>query len=223
MPISRTNHAALATGFAVALAFMLPFPASGQTELNPPSSEALEDGEFQIDFPGGTVKDYVQMIRLNAPRDYYHHLNIVLTEIPSEFRLPEIKVFTDLDGMLGCLSACSNDAWQVEVDSDDTGTVTIIRVVDIGSERRSPDQTTVINVKNILLRIPEQDFVAAITLGLDFADVADGVQIKLHNETGLLFARGKPQGLALVHEIIQQMGETIPADPDNSIGDGLSR
>lgn len=191
--------------FALAILFAA-LPANGQEDNR---AERQDEAFFQIEFPGGTVAEYVQQLRNPAAEAHYPHLNIVLSDIPPAFRLPEIMVFTDLDGMLGCLAACSTDEYQVEVDTDETGTVTVIRVVDIGSERQAPDQTTVLNVKKLLSQIPQEDFVAAINLGLDFSGTDDGVQIKLHNETGLLFARGRPEGLALVREIVEQL-KTVP-------------
>lgn len=173
-------------------------PSPGNVE-----SEFDESSEYwKIKFPGGSIDAYLRMIRETAPKEYYPDINVVVVESEPGFELPSIEATATLDGFLGCLEACSNERYQVSITTDNrTEEITIIRV----SALNPPPSVRVFNVKQILQSVNEEDFVQAIQTALEFSDSIEGIEMKLHAETGLLFAKGPFAGLEAIEETVQQL------------------
>lgn len=176
------------------------------------TSSEEEDEWWKISFPGGTIDEYLKVIRDTAPKEHYPDINVVVVESASGFELPRIEATTTLDGFLGCLEACSTDRYQVSITTDErTGDITIIRVTALNA----PPSVRVFNVRQILQSVNEEDFVQAIQTALEFAESIEGIEMKLHTETGLLFAKGPFAGLEAIEDTIRQLMLPPPVVGDN--------
>lgn len=218
---SRPFLASIAAGLLIQVSSTLAMqdqssPTVSAANITSPTQE--DPSTWHIEFPGGTVEEYVQLLRETAPKSVYPVINIVIAESTAGFRLPAIDATAELDGFLGCIEACSTSRYQVEVGTDDRhpGSITIIRV--IGME--APPSSRVYNVGHIIRSIPEPDLVSAVSLALEFADSSDGVEMKLHKETGLLFAKGQVSGLDAIEATVKELERGLfgehGASPGNS-------
>lgn len=172
--------------------------------------------EVTINFPGGTIKEYVTLLRDLAfidRRGNAQNLNVVVTRSASEFALPSIEVVTDLDGALGVIEGCSTRSADVLLEEDNSGSVTLIKV-----HRQEPTEVSVINVKRLISVVKRESLLSAIEIGLEMHDAGSDVTIKLHEETGLLFFKGPDSALTLIRSITQEMQQ----DLWNRNGPGMS-
>ena len=197
--------------FAASL-FLIANPAIGQ-ESSEDSDFLLEEGLFKIDFPGGTLESYVQLIRdsASANKEFYPRVNIMLVgPVPIVTPLPPIQVTTNLDGALECLQVCSNDEVAISIDHDSSGEITFIRTSPLlPPAQPRVESVQVFNLKQILVNVPKENVVTAIDIGLEISGNANATEIKLHEETGLLFARGPKDQLSIIEQIVNELTSTI--------------
>ena len=153
---------------------------------------------FTIDFGGGTIAQYVALLK--DATDGKTDLNIVVTDSAENYRLPEIQVRTNLEGAIGVIEGCSTRTSLVEVDTDVSGNIYIVRV-----EYEEPMQLTVSSVADLLERIEEQSLLSAVEIGLEMQGSGSNVTMKLHHETGLLFVKGPESSVELVHQVISEL------------------
>ena len=207
-------------------------PKTPNTQASESSSQgtlsATEDPEdFRIDFAGGTIAEYVEILRRAPNFDNEMEpmpVNIVVTTSAKDFFLPPIKVTTNLTGALGLLEGCSNESSQVLLDDDPSGNVKLIRVI---SDERT--MVTVINAKALLEKTTVDDLMEVIDVGLAMQGTTSKVELKLHQGTGLLFAKGTSSGTHLVQEIINELSGNQRGDrgvrgagAGMGLGDGFS-
>jgi hypothetical protein len=189
------------------------FNSFGWTQESPDSLPAAKLGvaldkpqeEFDIDFSGGSISEYVAFLRTCPNFDNEMkpaRVNIVVTDSAKNFQLPEIKVNTNMDGALGLLEGCSTDNSHIVVQPDPSGNVTMITV-----ESNEAPSVTVINAKQLLLEVPMEDLLEVIDLGLTMQGNTTKVELKLHEKTGLIFAKGMRSGTQLVLDIVDELDE----------------
>ena len=160
---------------------------------------------FEINFDGGSIGDYVAFLRTcpNYDDDLKPApVNIVVTDSAKNFQLPEIRVKTNMEGALGLLLGCSTDNSQIMVQPDPTGNVTMISV-----HSNEVPTVTVINAKQLLLNVPMEDLIEVIDVGLTMQGNSTKVELKLHEKTGLLFAKGTRSGTQLVLGIVDELSD----------------
>lgn len=158
---------------------------------------------FTIDFPGGTIAEYVEILRKAPNFDNEMNrepVNIVVATSAQDFFLPPIKVTTNMTGAMGLLEGCSDESSQVVVDHDPSGNIQLVRV---DSEERT--MVTVINAKALLEKTAVDELMDVIDVGLAMQGTTSKVELKLHEGTGLLFAKGTPSGTHLVQQIIEEL------------------
>ncbi len=166
---------------------------------------------------GLSVEDYIDTIKANA-REFYprEELNFIITPDAAAFRLPEIDVITNFEGALGVLEACSTRDAEIEIDTDSTGSVRIIRL-----NQLSPSPTVgVINVQSILKDASHEDFISAIGIGLEMTGGQRGVSMKLHEETGLFFVKGPERDIEVIHQIVAEMQKNTRIRNAGGLGGG---
>ena len=199
MPTSRTHRLATSHVFAllaIVLACVLlgPRSAPGQVTSGPVTVD--------IDFPGGPVAAYMDLLEAAASeRGIDWPLNIVLVDKARDFNLPPIKIRTNLDAAVQVLASCSSQYERLDVVRDREANVQFIRL-----RNSNPVITEVLNVRSILEDMPHEDFSSAIAIGMEFAGGdSDEIDMKLHDETGLLFVKGPENKIMLVQRIINQL------------------
>ncbi len=210
-PGPGARHILTIVGAALVLAANL--TTNGWAQEDPPTdiqhsrqetaSTFNEDTRFTVDFPGGTVTEYLKMVHQAASQAGHEGpLNIVVTDSARDYVLPSIEIKTTLDGAVGCLEACATEFQEVFVESDITGDLLFI----IMRDHRDPPVVQVMNVKAILVNVDKEDFVSAIGIGLEMAGGdPDGVDMKLHEETGLFFVKGPLDRIEVIQQIVQQL------------------
>lgn len=162
------------------------------------TSAEVADEIFTIDFAGGTIAQYVSVLK--DATDGKADLNIVVTDSAENYRLPSINVRTNLEGAIGVIEGCSTTKSLVEVATDVTGDIYIVRV-----EYEEPLELTVSSVASLLERIEEQSLLSAVEIGLEMQGSGSNVTMKLHQETGLLFVKGPKSSVQLVHQVINEL------------------
>lgn len=170
-----------------------------------------EEQVYSIEFPGGTIGEYVGLVR--AIHDNSQPLNVVVTESAENFRLPSVNAQTTLEGVLGVIEGCSTEANSVNVDTDNSGEVYIIRV-----EYQEPIRFDVTSVKALLNDIPKESLLSAVEIGLEMQGPGANVSLKLHEETGLLFVKGPESSVELVQTIIDQLEGGVSREAGNAGG-----
>ncbi len=193
MAVSRFNTILLLTVFILSPVAVAQQPVGSET--------SIDEETFEIDFEGGTIAEYVEMLRTKPSPS---PLNLVVTQSARSFELPSIKVQTNMDGAVGIMEACSNEYQVVELESDPTGNAQIVRVNNMDEV-----VVTVMNAKHLLSKIEEEDFVDAIQMGLEMQGPISKVELKLHPATGLLFAKGTSRGTHLVEEIVGELSNGL--------------
>lgn len=166
------------------------------------SASAQSDGIdlYSLDFSGGTIAEYVSMIKdATAGKE---QLNIVVTENARDYRLPPIQVQASLEGAIGIIQGCSTDKNLVDVDTDPTGEIYIVRV-----EYEDPLKFTVDNIKELLQMVDKESLLSAIEIGLEMQGSGSAVTMKLHEETGLLFVKGPETSVEVVHQVIHELAK----------------
>lgn len=174
----------------------------GNSSLGQVDETEIDKSGFEINFNGGTITEYVDLLR-DKPNEYNEGkpgLSIVVTESAKEFRLPEIRVTTNMTGALGIMEGCSTENQNVVIESDPSGNVQMVRV-----ESSEPTIVTVVNAQELLSMIDRKDLLDAIEMGLEMQGTISRVELKLHEATGLLFAKGTKSGTALVHELVNEL------------------
>ncbi len=155
---------------------------------------------ISVEFAGGTVDEYVGMVRKAAAGT-----NIVITGMAGDFILPDIQLNkVPVDSALDCIVRASRD--QLSMYYSD-------HVVFVEDDRQPPTTgVTVINVKQLLASVDKADVLTAIEVGMEMqGEQPVKIELKLHEETGLLFVKGLHSQTHLVTEIVNQMMMGIPS------------
>lgn len=162
------------------------------------SAQADSEDLYAIDFAGGTINQYVTLVK--DVTDGKEVLNIVVTESAENYKLPPVQVRASIEGVIGVIEGCSTAKNLIEVDTDVTGEVYIVRV-----EYEEPMSFTVDSVKDLLEVVDQTALLSAVEIGLEMQGSGSAVTMKLHEETGLLFVKGPESSVNLVHQVIDEL------------------
>lgn len=167
------------------------------------SAHAQDSERAQIDFPGGTIEQYAQLLKEVKFVGFDEQAivpNIVVTSSARDYRLPSININASYDGAMGVMSACSTKNSRVVVDSDDTGQVYIVRV-----ETDEEVDVSVVSAQQLLENVDQATLLSAVEIGLEMHDAGASVTLRLHEESGLMFLKGPVSGIQLVESIIERL------------------
>ena len=170
--------------------------------------EDASEQMYKIDFPGGSLVEYIELIReIGIPRIDFEGrrqpANIFIADSARNLQVPPVQVTTNMQGALGILEMLSNGSngfQDILVDLDPSETITVISVDGV-----VPLTVEVINSKQLLNHMKKESLLSAIEIGLQMLGDAGGIELKLHEETGLLFVKGVEQKTELVRRIIEQL------------------
>ncbi len=170
-------------------------------------AQALETGEIKqtatINFSGGKLSEYIDLVRekklpaFNSEGEM-QPMNIFITEDARNVRMPSVEMTTTFDGFLGILSTISNERQKIIVDS--TNDVTRISV-----DNRNLTRVQVINAKQLLEKMDKEDLLSAIEIGMQMQGNEGAIELKLHEQTGLLFVKGPHENTELVGQIVAEL------------------
>ncbi len=180
------------------------------------SAQQVEQNPFDkpvsVEFAGGSVAQYVDVIRQAAPG-----INIVITGSAADYAVPEIQLKqVPAIVALECLNRATSE--QIFVEYPDY-------IAYVQNQDQSTTNVRVINVKQLLNAIDKADLLTAIEVGLEMQDKPSlKVDLKLHEETGLLFVKGLENQTSLIEEIVNQMSEgalTVASRRGPGLGGGF--
>lgn len=156
-----------------------------------------------IDFPGGTIGDYIDLVKKEADS-----LNLIVTDGAKDLILPKIVLKNvPVDVAVKCIEQCFDpNETMVNVSSENKG-VQIIQ-----ASMTSRKEVDVINVKRLFSdhKMTEETFMQAVEIGLTMNSQKEKLKLKIqfHKETGLLFLSGLRQEIQLVQQIVSELHGT---------------
>lgn len=155
--------------------------------------------KVSVDFPGGTIADYVDAIKKEADT-----LNLIVTESAKDLTLPKIALKNvPTHVAIKCIEQCfDSNRTIVRVSGEIEG------VQFIQAEVISTNQVEVINIRHLISgkRDEKENFLAAVETGLQMQNEAGtNLKIKFHEETGLLFLAGDRTEIDLVQQIVSEL------------------
>jgi hypothetical protein len=194
--------------FLVSLGTM---PIAAADAAVPPSSATLAEPTFDLDFPGGSIKDLLAAVEKasgQAP-------NVVIGGGGESLVIPPLKMrAVSLSALFGALQTSGIGAW---IPNRSAWAVTDPRTFAPWSQKGS---LQVFNVKTLLKSNDINDLFAAIQLALQLGDKGSKApaDVKFHKETGLLLVYGNSVQVAAVHDVLRALESSTLSDtkPSNA-------
>jgi hypothetical protein len=190
-----------------------PFPAIAQDSVRAaaqPESQALN-----VDFPGGAATEYITAIR-KADAD----ANIVVLGELDEIPVPAVRLRNvDVGAALAVLSELppqqGNQGREVKIeeilrDGERSPVFTVTgRTWSMGKGTAHAQKTSVISMAELLgENLKPADALKAVETALELIKGDyEPAQIRFHEETGLLIARGSPEQIESIQQVIAQLQE----------------
>jgi hypothetical protein len=182
-------------------------PAGAQPAVESPGARLIT-----LDFPGGTVAQYIDAVR-KASDD----ANIVVIGDVTPIPMPPVKL-KNVDAwaavnILNSMPQHQKDLY-VKMDADITSherdqsrvyvvTAQVTRSNGLGG----PVESTVLSVLDVLQdHLTADDLLTAVQIAQEVIGNPDQpADIKFHKETGLLIARGTREQIAGIHQVVEQL------------------
>jgi hypothetical protein len=178
--------------------------------------QAQELPWLSVDFGGGTVEQYIRLLQMQG-EDREIDVNVILDDSVREMKLPPIKFSNvPVDAAIQILERVNVKGARVNIDRRES--IYVITGQLLFPPAGPQDvYTTVLSVREILDEYDQSDVLSAIEIGLKMMESPSTgntngpgsseplVDLKLHNETGLLFVKGTDEQLDLVSRITEQL------------------
>lgn len=157
----------------------------------------------KLEFPGGNVVEYVQLIRQHAPE-----ANFVMMPGAEQFTMPEMELRNVSLSQAATLinSASSRPNALSSIGIDRVGDVYVVQV-SIGTRSRHPSESLVISLADIVdSEIKSADLLTSIETALGLFDEGyQQAEVRYHKATHLLIARGHPAQMAHIRDVVAQL------------------
>lgn len=188
------------------------------------ANEPARDQVISVHFRGGDLEDYVEAIRAAGDK-----VNIALSPDASAVRVPEIELIdADVHAALDAVSEIVHQDWAVSVKAKRSQFGQPVFAVSVRS-RRSPEQlrveqhVQVFSLRNLTdslpgdpsnLTVSAETILTAIETGLGISaehlEQVRGLKgekafMRYHEDSGLLFVRGRIEHTELVQSILLRM------------------
>ena len=192
-----------------------PFSAQNIAQSGEPSPQF-----FDVNFQGGTVNDYVALLRTLNPK-----ARILCSKSAAQIYVPSIKMKSvPLDIAVDALSLVTQNSFDSIVINGESfaganQNEELIFAIDLNApEEEPPLEATVINANTALQSFESEnaakDLESTIEMGLATVfenNEGPAVVVKLHEPTGLLFIKGPGHRVQFVLKIIEQLSQN--SDP----------
>ncbi|MHC5002468.1 MAG: hypothetical protein ACYTJ0_05035 [Planctomycetota bacterium] len=171
---------------------------------------------IDLSFKGGTVGDYVAVLRTKAP-----NVNIVVVPGADGVQLPPFELRSvDLHSAINLLQTVVEEREDRSVMLDvaitparspEASQVYTVRAADRGRRASPPRESLVLAIEDILRGGMEAEaLLTAIETSLDLlAGETDPAQIRFHEATGILIARGHPLQMSTIAEVVDQIRRNV--------------
>jgi hypothetical protein len=196
--------------------------ALGQEDASAEFRQGRSSGVFDLTFKGGTVGEYAAGIRNVLPG-----ANIIVMPAAEPLPVPAVTLKSvDIHSALALLdqhdAMIDGQRWVLSI-RDTMGAeqaatpIYTLMAYAAGGKAADPDamniQAAVLSISSILEggHIQSTDALTAVETALAlFAGDGGGPkpQLKFHEETGLLIVRGTREQVSIIHQVVDQLGET---------------
>lgn len=181
----------------------------------PEAVGSIDVPTFDVDFDGGTLADYVELLRELNPE-----VSIVTAGPLEHVDLPAIRVrdsiFYDVL-QLAELLAEPTDSISMEAVSAD---ILVIRAADHEHHEHDELVTRFWSLEQVLVEhgLPLEDVLAAVETMLELFDGGD-TRVRYHDETSVLLARGPVEEIQAIEEIVERLERTarVRAEADDRL------
>ena len=183
----------------------------------PVQAEDLLEKTFDLEFRGGTVEEYVDAIRNSVGE-----VNIVVmpeaTELYLEpFTLHQVDLYAAINLLEGLSEKTATRTVEIETDLAETYTAEANEIIVIHANVKQHTYTTqktylVITVQDLFIEdgFTHEDLATAIETAMAISTGnLDEPEIRFHEETGLIIARGHPEQMDTIGQVIEQLREGI--------------
>ena len=174
---------------------------------------------FDVDFNGGTVKNYIEAVKQASGGK----LNAILDENVADLPVPEISL-----KHVSCNTAMSlldnreinkfgNPEWGIIVvdkvrsgnDADEYPTYRVTVRLNNRNQYTENLVTQIFSVQAILeMGMDPDDLLSAVTIALDLQDKTQSTTVRFHEETGLLMVNGSPESVEVIAQLVNVMNDT---------------
>ena len=181
---------------------------------SPGDPSGVVEPVFDIDFPGGTVVEFVAAVSAARGRP----ANILIDENDRSMRIPK---FAMRQVTLGSLIQAINQlarmrdpasefaAGNYAVPGETIWSLTVARPRNVPEE-----QVKFFNLDRFLPLNSVDDIITALNAGYQLKTGGDDrINLKFHKETRLLMVRGTPEVLAMVGDVLSQLAPPPPLPP----------
>ena len=217
---------------AIFLILLMTVPAAAQDAGSAQPGDTSKQF-FDVNFQGGTVDDYVALLRTLNPQ-----ARILCSNSAARIYVPSIKMKSvPLEIAVDALTLVTQNSFdsivinQQRFEGADQN-VELIFAIDLNAPaEEAPMEATVINANSALQSFDAENAAKNLeaTINMGLLTVFDGnegpaVVVKLHEPTGLLFIKGPGQRVQFVLKIIEQlsqnanpvlkMTEQLPQNPE---------
>ena len=206
--MSRLTRIRFIPALTVAIASLAAFPASTLAQ------QPANDGTVSFSFPGGTAAEFIEALRKADPS-----ANIVVLGALDDIRMHDVQL--KAVDVLSALSVLN------ELPQEQGDIIAKVRVNDVRSNQDVPavytvtadvrrrgampgmQQTTVISMADLLNdNLKAEDALRSIEVALTMLENETHLaKIQFHQETGLLIARGDPEQIESIRQVITQLRE----------------
>ncbi len=231
----RTWFLGVAAAFPLAIACLAqPQQAPPAVRSNPVPQPApgAPEPTFNVDFPGGTVREYVDVVRRVSASGSGNPVNVTVTEGAAQFRVPRVQLTSvTAEGALTFLSRSDNTG-DSRVYVDSVGGDREHRVYSIFMQRSGPAASTpkpsllvvsLTDLMNAKGSAPEQQdkqlqtILSAVETALKVgaAESDSAPQLTVHRESGMLLVRGSEAERAIASDVLTKLREGMLSEEGN--------
>lgn len=187
-------------------------PAMGQ------DNQSRSDELLDLSFEGGTVQQYVNMIEMKAG-----HANVILDLNDIEIPMPKVELkrveFLSAMKLLDGRESIVNGMYvrlnmrTIQTTVREAPTVMITAEIE-PAESIQNFRSTVLSVKDLLRAgMTAEDVLTAVTTALELFDESnEPAELRFHEQTGLLIARGDREQMATIHDVVDQLRKAAMQD-----------
>ncbi len=181
------------------------------------AEEELLATTFDLKFPGGTVEEYVEAIR-----DTVNDVNIVVmpeaTELYLEpFDLHQVDLYAAINLLQGLSEKTTSKTVTIITELTEAWSTTAKDIIVVQAKVHEhsvsiPKTHLVISVSDLFQEdgFTHEDMATAIETAMSISsDIYDEPDVRFHEETGLIIARGHPDQMATIEQVIDQLREGI--------------
>lgn len=148
---------------------------------------------------GTTIADFINLITEQSPA----HLNIVVLDNARDVTLPSMYLKNvTVAAALNAMRVATNE--QVYFEIDDSSELGYIKIDD---SIVAVSDVNVFNLDLVLSTYDHEQFLSAVEIGLEMMGKSKAdVQMKLHEETHILFVKGNDEAVNMIDGLIGELG-----------------